>query len=116
LAVEVIASFADAIIGVVAWLGEVLLRLFGSAIRSLRYAFSPRYRKSVNDQLERHGPLYRFAYATWGIVVVALSVAASAGIIYWIAKPDPTPAEACENLEWRHLSECARAVKDALPK
>ena len=113
---EVVAPFVDAIIGAIALVGELLLRLLASCARSLRYAFSPQYRKTENERLERHGSLYRIAYASWGIVAVAISLAVLVGLVYWIAKPDPTPAEACSKLEWRQLSDCARAVRDALPK
>jgi hypothetical protein len=116
LAVEVLAPFVDALVGVIAWVGELFLHLFASCIRSLRYAFSPEYRKAVNVRLEHRGSFYRLAYASWGLVAVVISFVAVAALIYWIAKPSPTPAEACSKLEWRQLSDCARAVREALPK
>jgi hypothetical protein len=116
LAVEVLAPFVDALIGVVAWVGELFLHLFASCFRSLRYAFSPEYRKTVDARLEHRGSFCRLAYASWGLVAVVISFLAVAALIHWIVKPVPTPAEACSKLEWRHLSDCARAVKETLPK
>ena len=112
----VVASLVDAIIGVIAFIGELLLRLFASCVRSLRYAFSSRFRQAENERLEGHGSLYRLGYASLGVFGVATFLAVLAGLIYWIAKPDPTPAEICSKLEWLQLSDCAQAVRDALPK
>ena len=113
---EVVAPLVDAIVGLIALIGELLLSLFSSCVRSLRYAFSREYRKSVDGRLSQHGSLYRIAYASWGIIAVAATLAAMAAFVHWLAKPGPTPAEACAELKWRQLSECAQAVREALPK
>ena len=112
MAVEVVAPLVEALIGVVALIAEWFLRLFASCVRSLRYAFSPSYRDTVNERLRVRGPLYRAAYASWGVVAVATCLAAVAAIIYWIAMPEPTPA--CSKIELRQLAECAQVLRQAL--
>jgi len=114
VAVEALASLVDAIIGILAWIAGLFLRLVASCIRSLRYAFSPSYRRTVDERLQERGSIHRAAYASWGVVAVVACIVAVAAIISWIATPEPTPAEVCSKVGLRELSECVRALREAL--
>ena len=116
MAVDVLAPFADALIGVIAWIAEVFLRLCRSCVRSLRYAFSSAYREAVDEQFKGRGSLYRAAFRAWGVVAVAACIVLLGAIIYWALAPQPTPAEACAKIELERLANCARAIREALPK
>ena len=116
MAVDVLAPFADALIGVIAWIAEVLLALFHSCVRSLRYVFSPNFRATEQIRLEGRGRFYRAAYATWGVVAVAGLLSCVGALIYWASRPEPTPSEACTKIELQQLTKCAHAIREALPK
>ena len=116
MAVEVLAPVADALIAVIAWAAEVLLGLFRSCVRSLRYAFSPSYRETEHERLKDRGPFYRAAYASWGVIAVTGCVALMGAIIYWASLPRPTPAEACAKIKMQQLAKCVQAIREALPQ
>ena len=116
LAVEVLAPLVDALAGVIAWLAEIILVLFRSCARSLRFAFSRTFRATERERLRNRGPVYRALYATWGMVAVAACFVLLGSLIYWASKPGPTPAEACSKLELQHVAKCAQAIREAMPK
>jgi hypothetical protein len=116
LAVEVLAPLVDALAGVIAWLAEIVLALFRSCARSLRFAFSSSFRATEYERLKKRGPIYRALYGTWGVVAVAAFLILVGSLIYWASKPGPTPREACAKLELQQLAKCAQAIREAMPK
>jgi hypothetical protein len=116
LAVEVFAPIAEALGAVIAWIAEVLLMLLRSCVRSLRFAFSPSFREAERERLKGRGVVYRAVHASWGVAAVVSCFGLAGGLIYWLSRPQPTPAEACAKLELQQLSKCAQAIREALPK
>ena len=116
MAVEVLAPVAEALVAVLAWIAEVFLALLRSCIRSLRFALSPPFRKAERERLESRGRVYRAVHATWGAVAVVACFGFLGALIYWLSRPQPTPAEACAKLELQQLTKCAQAIKEELPK
>ena len=116
MAVEVLAPLVDALIAVIASMAEFALALLRSCFRSLRFAFSPSFRAAERERLSTRGPLYRVAYATWGIAAVAGLLALVGAIAYWASRPELTPREACAKLELQRLAGCAQAIREAMPK
>jgi len=116
LAVEVLAPVAEALVAALAWVAEASLALLRSCVRSLRFAFSPSFREAERKRLEGRGRVYRALHASWGVVAVVACLALVGALVYWLSRPPPTPAEACAKLELQRMSECAQAIREALPK
>ena len=95
MAVEVLAPIAEALGAVIAWIAEVFMMLLRSCLRSLRFAFSPSFRQPERERLKGRGQVYRAVHACWGVVAVVSCFGLVGGLVYWLARPQPTPAEAC---------------------